>query len=128
MQLGVVASKSWVGRVLPEMSMRLSPWFERRTSRPEQLSTRTRLFSTRDVGALHVRDLDFVTLFHICTYRGTGADSRVALPSAPAMPMSARFAPVQFYLESLALRRSLPFLSPFTRPAPLTTRHVPVTV
>ena len=81
------ASKSCVDAVLPEMSMRQTESFEHRTSRPMELSTRTRLFSTRRQPALHVRDVDFVRLFHICTYRGTGVDSRVALPSAPAMPL-----------------------------------------
>jgi hypothetical protein len=52
-----------------------------------RLSTRTRLFSTQHPHALHVRDLDFVRLFHKCTYDGTGADSRVGLASAPAFPI-----------------------------------------
>ena len=51
-----------------------------------QLSTRQILFSTRYRQALHVRDLDFVRVFHKCTYRRTGADSRVGLASAPAFP------------------------------------------
>jgi hypothetical protein len=56
------------------------------TGNHSQLSTRTILFSTRYRQALHVRDLDFVRLFHKCTYGGTGADSRVVLASAPALP------------------------------------------
>ena len=56
------------------------------TGNPAQLSTRTSLFSTDWEVALHVRDIDFVRLFHICTYIGTGADSRVGLASAPAFP------------------------------------------
>jgi hypothetical protein len=61
------------------------------TGYPQGLSTRTGLFSTRYRQALHVRDLDFVRVFHKCTYRGTGADSRVVLPSAPAMQSTAIF-------------------------------------
>src|SRR5438046_10396996 len=56
------------------------------TGSPQGLSTRTGLFSTRYRQALHVRDIDFVRLFHKCTYHGTGADSRVGLASAPAFP------------------------------------------
>src|SRR5690348_4960392 len=81
------------------------------------LSTRARLFSTRHPQALHVRDVDFVRLFHKCTYNGTGADSRVVLASAPAFPKHAGFARVQSDLESLALVRSPSLLSPHTRHA-----------
>src|SRR5205814_8580158 len=56
------------------------------TGYPHQLSTQTSLFSTRHPHALHVRDIDFVRLFHKCTYHGTGVDSRVSLASAPAFP------------------------------------------
>jgi hypothetical protein len=59
------------------------------TGYPQHFSTQPRLFSTRYRPALHVRDLDFVRLFHKCTYRGTGADSRVGLASAPAMQRTA---------------------------------------
>lgn len=57
------------------------------TGTPQELSTRTRLFSTRRVRALQVRDLDFVRSTGQGTYRGTGADSRVGLASAPAFPI-----------------------------------------
>jgi len=92
----------------------------------QQLSTRTSLFSTRYAHAIHVRDLVFVKHTPASTYLGTGADSRVDLASAPAMKMPARFARVQSDLESLALVRSLPLLSPHTRlprHAPRATRH-----
>ena len=67
--------------------MQISTSFGGVTGYPPQLSTRTRLFSTRYRQALHVRDVDFVRLFHKCTYHGTGVDSRVALVSAPAFPV-----------------------------------------
>src|SRR6476646_6333877 len=57
------------------------------TGSPQHLSTGPILFSTRYRHRLHVRDVDFVRLFHKCTYRGTGADSRVGLASAPAFPI-----------------------------------------
>lgn len=57
------------------------------TGNAPQLSTRTSLFSTRHPHAIHVRDLVFVKLTDCSTYLGTGADSRVDLPSAPAMMM-----------------------------------------
>ena len=53
--------------------------------RPE-LSTRTSLFSTPFVEALQLRDVNFVSSRVDRSYRGTGADSRARLASAPAFP------------------------------------------
>jgi hypothetical protein len=80
------------------------------TGYPQGLSTRTGLFSTRYRQALHVRELDFVRLFHKCTYRGTGADSRVGLASAPAFP-------IQVAVKKLS--EVLPLVCPaaFSRPS-----------
>ena len=89
--------------------MQISTSFGGVTGYPPQLSTRTRLFSTRYRQALHVRDVDFVRLFHKCTYRGTGADSRVPLPSAPAFPIQVAVAHMHsFDLPAASSRPSLP--------------------
>jgi len=85
-----------------------------------QLSTRTSLFSTRYAHALQVRDPVFVKRARGVSYVGTGADSRVGLASAPAMSHSLRSCPI--HMESLALARSLPLLSPITRHTPGATR------
>ena len=80
------------------------------TGFPHYFSTRPELFSTRYRHRLHVRDVDFVRLFHKCTYRGTGADSRVGLASAPAFP-------IQVAVKKLI--EVLPLVSPaaFSRPS-----------
>jgi len=79
--------KSFAGVELGGSPMRSSSFVGHVTSGPRQLSTRTSLFSTLAAPALHVRDVDFVRVVHISTYVGTGADSRVGLASAPAIPM-----------------------------------------
>src|SRR5207302_10619002 len=90
------------------------------TGYSHHLSTRTSLFSTRSAHALHVRDLDFVRLFHKCTYRGTGVDSRVALVSAPAFPVE---------VEAV-LSRPFAVASPaaLSRPRPRPSSRVSATV
>ena|SRR5689334_21128330 len=94
--------------------------------RSTRLSRRTSLFSTLSVPALQVRDVDFVRVVHFCTYQGTGVESRVGLASAPAMllltevsipPARRSLRPRRIDLESLALARSLPLLSPSTQHA-----------
>jgi len=66
--------------------MQISGYQSGVTGLVSQLSTRPISFSTRYRHQLHVRDVDFVRVFHKCTYGGTGADSRVGLASAPAFP------------------------------------------
>lgn len=50
------------------------------------LSTRPSLFSTRRDEVIHVRDVDFPSCDVDSVYIGTGADSRVPVASAPAIP------------------------------------------
>ena len=55
-----------------------------------QLSTRPSLFSTRRDAVIHVRDVDFPSRDVDSVYVGTGADSRVPVASAPAIPQVPR--------------------------------------
>jgi hypothetical protein len=88
-----------------------------------QLSTQTSLFSTQCAHALQVRDLFFVNRTRPSTYHGTGADSRVGLASAPAIPMQVAAVPMlqpPYFL-------STPRLAAFQRPS-LSCSRVSVTV
>ena len=88
-----------------------------------QLSTRTSLFSTQYAHALQVRDLFFVNRTRGGTYLGTGADSRVVLASAPAIPMQVQAVPM-FHPPYFA---ATPRLAAFKRPS-LSYSRVSVTV
>ena len=118
--------KSFAGVELGRRPMRSSSFVGHDASSPRQLSTRTSLFSTRQVLPLQVRDVDFVRVVHISTYIGTGADSRVPVACPPAL-MKVVAVPV----PTLPLRRSLASLGmlakqirsfAFSRPSPSCSR------
>ena len=106
--------------------MQTSSFLNGVASSPRRLSTRTSLFSTRQVLRLQVRDVDFVRVVHISTYAGTGADSRVPIACPPAL-MKVVAVPV----PTFPLRRSLASLGmaakqirslAFSRPSPSCSR------